>query len=395
MKKYKIGVNGRYFTQPFVGMGRYSLSIFEEMARSFPEFQFEIAITEALDHDIDKNFRYLDNLRFEIIAEKPLLKRIHKGLAKSYWEKIQLKRFFLGKKVQLIHIPYPALYKSLDNVPVVVTAHDSIMWTDSEYLSRGWLSSVYNQETLKATQKADLILTVSERSKVELSEIKGFLVDKIRVVYNASEFSDKPKFEENQEKEILKRLGINGKYLFYMGGYDKRKNVERLVEIFTKEIGPMTDCKLVLGGGKALKNKLFQLRKWSNEELQFLVETGFVSNQELLILYRNALGYFSISRREGFNLPLLEALSLATPAFVSDLAVHREVAGDLPFYLDLEKTNRELGQQIVNLLNSKSQYNELKAKTLAGAEKLTKKFSWHQSALQIGEIYKQLLENAN
>lgn len=395
MKKYKIGVNGRYFTQPYVGMGRYSLSIFEQMARSFPEFQFEIAITESLDQDIDKNLRYLDNLRFEIIAENPLLKKIHKGLAKSYWEKIQLQKFFLARKVQLIHIPYPALYKKTLGVPVVVTAHDSIMWADSEYLNRGWLSSIYNLETLKATQRADLILTVSENSKAELSQLKGFLADKIRVVYNASEFSDKPRFEEKQEKEILKRLGIKGKYLFYMGGYDKRKNVERLVEIFAKEIGPMTDCKLVLGGGKALKNKLFQTRNWNDEELQFIIETGFVSNQELLILYRNALGYLSLSRREGFNLPLLEALSLTTPALVSDLAVHREIAGDLPFYLDLEKTNKELGKEIVNLLNSKSQYNDLKAKTIAGAEKLTKKFSWHQSALQIGEIYNQLLENAN
>jgi glycosyltransferase involved in cell wall biosynthesis len=37
---------------------------------------------------------------------------------------------------------------------------------------------------------------------------------------------------------------------------------------------------------------------------------------------------------EGFGLPVVEALDLGTPVIASDLAVFREIAGDVPDYLD-------------------------------------------------------------
>ncbi len=37
---------------------------------------------------------------------------------------------------------------------------------------------------------------------------------------------------------------------------------------------------------------------------------------------------------EGFGLPVVEALQLGTPVIASDLPVFREIAGDIPLYLD-------------------------------------------------------------
>lgn len=37
---------------------------------------------------------------------------------------------------------------------------------------------------------------------------------------------------------------------------------------------------------------------------------------------------------EGFGLPLIEALSLKVPVIASDIPVFREIAGDIPDYLD-------------------------------------------------------------
>ena len=37
---------------------------------------------------------------------------------------------------------------------------------------------------------------------------------------------------------------------------------------------------------------------------------------------------------EGFGIPLIEALQLGIPVLASDLAVFREIAGDIPEYLD-------------------------------------------------------------
>ena len=37
---------------------------------------------------------------------------------------------------------------------------------------------------------------------------------------------------------------------------------------------------------------------------------------------------------EGFGLPIIEALQLSTPVIASDLPVYREIAGEIPTYID-------------------------------------------------------------
>jgi glycosyltransferase involved in cell wall biosynthesis len=113
----------------------------------------------------------------------------------------------------------------------------------------------------------------------------------------------------------------------------------------------------------------------------------------LQVLYSQARAYISLTTAEGFNLPLLEALSTQCVAIVSDLKVHREVAADSAFYLDLNLNDAELGERIVALLNDKKEYNSLKEK----AEKFTSGadgqcFSWSVSAQKTAGVYKKLLQ---
>jgi glycosyltransferase involved in cell wall biosynthesis len=58
------------------------------------------------------------------------------------------------------------------------------------------------------------------------------------------------------------------------------------------------------------------------------------SDAELVTYLRHALALIFPSFVEGYGLPLTEALSLGVPAIVSDLPVFREIAGDVPEYLD-------------------------------------------------------------
>jgi GDPmannose 4,6-dehydratase len=52
-----------------------------------------------------------------------------------------------------------------------------------------------------------------------------------------------------------------------------------------------------------------------------------VGDQELDYGYRHAAGLITTSLAEGFNLPIIEALSRGCPVLASDLSIHREVAG--------------------------------------------------------------------
>jgi glycosyltransferase involved in cell wall biosynthesis len=392
-KKLKIGVNGRFFCQPFTGIGRYCLNIFPELAMHYPELEFVVAIPEKLPLEVDKNLRYLDNLKFEVIPENKFLKWIYAGLAKMNWEEKKLGKFFREANVDLIHLPYPAVYQNIEGVPVVVTVHDTIPWSDDRYAKRNFLSGIYNQATLQACRRANFIITVSGQSAEDILKFKGFSRDKLNVVYNASEFNEAPDIFIEERRRLFEKIGIdeNDRFLFYMGGYDERKNVSRIVRIFLEEIAAKTDLKLVLGGNPVLKNNLFKaIDLGDSPYAKRVISTGFLENSDLIILYRQAWAYFSLTTREGFNLPLLEALTLGCPAIVSDLAVHREVAGDAPILVPLDWSDQEIAEVINTLQADASEYNDLKAKTKDFAAMAIKKYNWPKAAQQVGKIYLNL-----
>jgi glycosyltransferase involved in cell wall biosynthesis len=66
----------------------------------------------------------------------------------------------------------------------------------------------------------------------------------------------------------------------------------------------------------------------------FVVEKPVCSDAELVTYLRHAQALLFPSFVEGYGMPLVEALSVGVPAIASDLPVFREIAGDVPEYLD-------------------------------------------------------------
>jgi glycosyltransferase involved in cell wall biosynthesis len=394
-KKIKIGVNGWFFCKRYTGIGRYSLNVFPEMARLFPEFEFHIAIPHQMDEEVDKSLRYQENLKFELLPENPHLKMISPGLSKCCWEFGQLRNYFQREKVQLVHSPYPYLFRKIKGVPTIVTVHDTIPWTDKAYRNRGFLSGRYNKATLRKSLQADFLLTVSEQSKKEILELDGFNEKNLKVVYNASEFNETPEHSKTETAALLEKIGLKkeDRFLFYMGGFDRRKNVQRLLNIFLHKVAPESELKLVLGGANVLDNSLFAKLEWDEDYGRGrVISTGFLANSELIMLYRAAWAYCTLTTREGFNLPLLEALTLGCPALVSDLPVHHEVAEDIPVFLDLEQKDNQIAETILNLYNDPESYQQLKQRTGDFARTADRKYSWQKAAREIGEVYKTLIK---
>ena len=61
-----------------------------------------------------------------------------------------------------------------------------------------------------------------------------------------------------------------------------------------------------------------------------------VSGDDTLLAtaYAHAIGLVYPSRLEGFGFPLLEAMSLSTPVYCSDIPIFREVAGPAAYLAD-------------------------------------------------------------
>jgi len=109
------------------------------------------------------------------------------------------------------------------------------------------------------------------------------------------------------------------------------KNWEGLIEALAL-IEPADRPRLVVTGGRGddpLREVVDRLGLADHVELR-----GWVSEDELAALYRGATAMVLPSFVEGFGLPVLEALQAGVPVLCSDIAAHREIAGDAAVWFD-------------------------------------------------------------
>ena len=102
---------------------------------------------------------------------------------------------------------------------------------------------------------------------------------------------------------------------------EPRKNMELLLRAFS-EVQDSVDYDLVLVGRKGWKVDELIQKYDSNHRIHI---TGFIKDEHLNTIYRNAECFVFPSLYEGFGLPPVEALSAGTPVISSDAASMPEV----------------------------------------------------------------------
>lgn len=111
-------------------------------------------------------------------------------------------------------------------------------------------------------------------------------------------------------------------YFFSVGKIEPRKNLHRLIEAYLEiiQIPQYEHLHLVIAGprGWDLTTQTMQ-----HPKIHLL---GTTSDQELALLYQNALALVFPSLYEGFGIPPLEAMALGCPVILSDVSSLPEIA---------------------------------------------------------------------
>jgi len=380
----QIAVNARFFSRPYTGIGQYTKNLFSAMAELETSDYFLMITNKRMDFSGNVNDVYIR----ELMAGTA-------GMKKTYWEQVQIPRFLNRVKPDIIHYPYPSNPWHRVKTPVAVTVHDAIPWLLPSY-GRSTLRRMYQKKVKSALKKADLILTVSKCSKSDLVNATGLPEEKITVVYNAADpiFSRKLQKQELAATRDKYAMG-NRPFFLYAGGFDERKNVDFLVSCFTELVAPHVDADLVLVGGKYHESSLYSNldnltkaktgHRFSSKKGKIVV-TGFISENELAALYQSARAFINLSMMEGFNLPLIEAAVSKTPIIISDIPVHREIAGDLPIYVDT-RDPKKIAETMIKMISDNEFHSILKQKSDA----YICPYSWERAAKVTYKLYKSIL----
>jgi glycosyltransferase involved in cell wall biosynthesis len=188
-----------------------------------------------------------------------------------------------------------------------------------------WNGFLYRFLAKPSIKNADSVLTISKYSKRDIGETLRVPAGKIFVTPLASMYSSPSRRELS---EVLARYGISRPYLIYVGTFEPRKNIERMLDAFALSKLPHD---FLLVGSRGWKDEIIvnKIRKMSNVR----VLTG-VPNVDMPSLYAGASALVFVSLYEGFGLPVVEAMSCGCPVIASCTTSIPEVGGSAVLYVD-------------------------------------------------------------
>lgn len=369
----RIGIDARFYSES--GVGRYLRNLIENL--------------KILD---SKNDYYIFLLPKDLKIFKEN-KNFHKIEADYNWygfaEQFKFPKLLKTYQLDLMHFPH-------FNVPVfysgkfVVTIHDLIH--QHHQMKRSTTLNPfafkikqvgYKRVFKNAVSKSCKILVPSD-SVMKLLK-KEWMVDLSKVIKTYEAVDDEilslnQKFEQLGSQKILNKFNIKPPYIFYIGNAHPHKNIEGLITAFDKLKSKYPDLSLVLSGA----DHYFWERIKKENKVSKVIFTGFVTDEELIILYKNADVFVMPSFEEGFGLPLLEAMALGCPVVASDSTSLPEIGSDAVLYFD-PKSLTDMTEKISKVLS-----DEKLRKDLIGKGKVrVKDFSWRKMAKETLEVYQK------
>ena len=371
------------------GIGRYSLEIIKHMIRKFQENHYILVVNAALS---DLNIELEDELSlsnvtyFKWYSPGPIdfiSKESNKTKLGIYLRSYSFS--CLNADIILITSFLEGFSDNclvdLDNdfidIPIVSIFYDLIPLLNPDlYLNTNPEFSRYYRSKLKKLKDLDGLLGISLSSSQEAIKYLNYDKDK---VFNISSACNKKIFNTNSKIDFSLSEVISSftPFILYSGASDPRKNIKRLLEAYSLLPKELKKYKLVLVG-KLLPPEKELINQWTSDfniNSENIYKTGYISDSDLVCLYRRCSLFVFPSLHEGFGLPILEAMSCGAAVIGSNSTSIPEIIG-LKQAMFNPYNVCEIVDLITKSLTNEQFFNELKSNSYSQSNK----FSWSKTA---------------
>jgi len=382
-----VVVNGWFWNRPDTGSGQYVRQCVTALAALAPDVHLTVVIPQ--DKSQDAGCRAQADLDFAPCDLLPVPCDL------SDWSKLRFEQFIFPRlcrelHADVAHVPYWGSPLS-PSVPTIVSILDLIPLLLPEYRG-GPLVRAYTGLVKASAMNAALVLTISESSRHDIVQHLNIPESRVRVTHLAAGPRYSPRRDPVDEAALRRNHpDLPPRYVLYLGGFDARKNIETLLQVYTwaqEAIGH--DFPLVIAGKlPASHGGLFHDPRVIAKalEIEDVVRCiGPVAEEDKPALYRGARVFLYPTRYEGFGLPALEALACGVPVVGSNASAIPEIVGEAGMLVDADDARAMAGALIALVTD-----DELHRKLTEAATRQAARFSWKKCA---GETLKAYHEAA-
>jgi glycosyltransferase involved in cell wall biosynthesis len=316
------------------------------------------------------------------------LKGISPALYKLYFEQRVFPHVSSNLSASVAHVPYHAA-PVWSATPTVVTIHDLIPMIVEGY-QKSPLMQAYVKLVAAGARRAQAIITDSEASKRDIVARLGIAPGRLHVI----PLAPAPHFRPADAGRVRADYAIPQRYILYLGGFDRRKNLSQLIRSFARLVQHdlvESDVHLVVAGRLPSCNSDFAPDpRPMVAELGLgarVVFPGWVADADKPALYSGALAFVFPSLYEGFGLPVVEAMACGAPVITSNTSSLPEVVGEagvMVHPLDVHSLAAAMAQVVND--------DRLRRRMATASQERASHFSWARTAEATLHVYADVRE---
>ncbi len=261
------------------------------------------------------------------------------------------------------------------DIPYVLTVHNITYIKNPD----SYMEEKVHQRFQEKLNRSHAITYISEHAKSSTHQFFNVPTVPEYVIYNGNPITEITITDTYKPKKA-----IQPPFLFSIGEFTARKNFKSLIHMLNHIPG----MNLVIAGKNSTQEAQEIRELIKNKNLTHRVFLpGKVSEQDKQWYYQNCQAFVFPSLREGFGLPIIEAMRFGKPIFTSNNTSLPEIGGDIAQYwnhYDSEYMAKKVKQGLEDLQNNSDHF---KTKAIARASS----FNWNQAATSYLNVYNKVL----
>lgn len=353
-KRMELIINGRFLCQRVTGVQRVSTEFVLALDRLLCRGEFgDLAVRLVAPHGADFTSLALTNIAVEHLG----------GGAGYLWEQVALPLRARHAKLLCLGNTAPVLGLVSGNVGVILHDQSHRLFPADYSRAYRFVHSLMDHFILRRAQP---LITVSQTEAETLRRNNDMALPDLLVAPNGGWLRDIP------DTDLRRTAGQAKSFVLHVGGFSDRKNVGNVLDAARILADRGIVVRLVGKPNEFCASFLGSLDERQRARIEFC---GYVDEDTLGQLYREAACLMYPSLYEASGLPPTEAMHFGCPVVVSDLPVLHERCGEAALYCD-PSNPRAIAARVIEIIDDPLLATRLSAR----ARERAKQFTWENQA---------------